>query len=86
MISEETYLKMKELISEYENKKEISDEEEKPYIKVVYIETDFKYNPKYDKNKICECGHPYHRHFDSYENMEAIGCKYCSCFVFKEKK
>lgn len=28
----------------------------------------------------CECGHPYHRHFDSYEvPFEPVGCKYCPC-------
>jgi hypothetical protein len=43
-----------------------------------------KYNPNYDNDKTCICGHPYHRHFDSYENMEAVGCKYCGCNNFEE--
>lgn len=30
------------------------------------------------------CGHPYHRHFDGYEDNEEVGCKYCSCRTFVE--
>ncbi|QIN94725.1 hypothetical protein PP460_gp077 [Streptomyces phage Muntaha] len=30
------------------------------------------------------CEHVYHRHFDSYEDMEPVGCKYCDCFHFEE--
>ncbi len=59
--------------------------EEKPYLEEVVTETIYKYNPKYGDNKECECGHPYYRHFDTYEDMYAIGCKYCSCDHFKEK-
>jgi len=36
-----------------------------------------EYDPKYGENKICTCGHPYYRHFDTYEDMEPVGCKYC---------
>lgn len=43
------------------------------------------YDPKFGDQRICECGHPYHRHFDSYEDMIPVGCKYCVCGVFKEK-
>jgi hypothetical protein len=35
------------------------------------------YNPCYGDNRICICGHPYYRHFDSYEHNDAVGCKYC---------
>lgn len=52
---------------------------EQPYI-------DGKYNPNYGDNRICNCGHVYERHFDSYEDNEAVGCKYCNCFEFKEMK
>lgn len=37
--------------------------------------------PMYDSNfgddRLCLCGHPYYRHFDTYDDMAAIGCKYC---------
>lgn len=43
---------------------------------------DFTYTPAYDGNvgegTLCECGHPYYRHFDTYDSMAPIGCKYCS--------
>ena len=35
-----------------------------------------------DQAAICKCGHPYHRHFDSYENWSPVGCKYCPCRTF----
>jgi len=61
--------------------------QEKPYIKTIktYTKIIIKYNPNYGDNRICECGHAYHRHFDSYEDMDPVGCKYCSCYEFKEK-
>lgn len=40
------------------------------------------WNPNHDQEAECRCGHPYHRHFDSYENMYPIGCKYCECDTF----
>lgn len=42
------------------------------------------YSPGYGDDNICTCGHPYYRHFDTYEDMRNIGCKYCPCdsFVF----
>lgn len=42
------------------------------------------YNPDYGDDRLCICKHPYHRHFDSYENNTAVGCKYCDCFVFMQ--
>jgi hypothetical protein len=45
----------------------------------------YKYNPDFGDDKLCRCGHTYYRHFDTYEKMDAIGCKYCRCFSFKEK-
>lgn len=59
-------------------------EKEPPY----QIMTIFKkiYNPNYGDDRICECGHPYYRHFDSWEDMEPIGCKYCPCGTFVEKQ
>lgn len=45
--------------------------------------------PTYDSNfgddRICECGHPYYRHFDSYDQNYPIGCKYCHCRDFVER-
>jgi hypothetical protein len=43
-----------------------------------------EYNPNYGDNRICLCGHPYYRHFDSYEDMADVGCKYCDCDDFVE--
>jgi hypothetical protein len=40
------------------------------------------YNPAYGDERKCACGHSYYRHFDTYEEMEAVGCKYCECIRF----
>lgn len=55
-----------------------------PYLqKEVILKTITKqYNPNYGDNKLCTCGHPYYRHFDSYEGMAPVGCKYCGCEEF----
>lgn len=45
-----------------------------------------KYNPAYGDDRLCICGHPYYRHFDSYEDNAPVGCKYCSCYTFTEAK
>lgn len=47
---------------------------------------DNRYNPKFDNDNspACTCGHSYERHFDPYENMAAIGCKYCRCHLYQE--
>jgi hypothetical protein len=37
-----------------------------------------------DQDAPCLCGHSYYRHFDSWDGMEPIGCKYCECWTFKE--
>lgn len=84
MITEETYQKMKELVAEYEAKP--TNKLNKPYISDYEVVTIRKYNPHYGDNRECECGHDYHRHFDSYENMEVVGCKYCGCGEFVEKE
>lgn len=49
----------------------------------IYIEK--VYNPKYGDNKVCICGDSYEKHFDSWDEMTACGCKYCECDHFKEK-
>lgn len=43
------------------------------------------YRPDYGDNRICWCGHPYYRHFDTYDDMSHVGCKYCGCSNFKEE-
>lgn len=56
-----------------------------PYLEYEYKATIKKYNPNYGDNRMCVCGHPYHRHFDPYEDMDEVcGCKYCSCRSFIE--
>ena len=58
---------------------------EQPYIEKKIVAIIKGYNPKYGDNRICICGHPYYRHFDPYEDMLNVGCKYCECFEFTEK-
>ena len=36
-----------------------------------------------DQLEKCKCGHAYERHFDSYEDMYPVGCKYCECWTFE---
>ena len=55
-------------------------------IKETIEECMLPYNKDFGDNKECICGHAYYRHFDTYDNMEPIGCKYCDCYEFKEKK
>ena len=43
-----------------------------------------KYDKNFGDNRICKCGHTYYRHFDSYDNMAPVGCKYCGCREFVE--
>lgn len=57
---------------------------EQPYIIETVVTEVRRYNPNYGNDRWCECGHQYYRHFDTYENMDACGCKYCNCFEFKE--
>ncbi len=57
---------------------------ELPYIFRTEVITHIEYNPKYGDDRVCTCGHSYYRHFDSYNNMAAIGCKYCECGMFIE--
>jgi hypothetical protein len=42
------------------------------------------YDQHYGDDRKCECGHAYYRHYDSYDEMSPIGCKYCKCDVFVE--
>ncbi len=58
---------------------------ELPYIEETITTVIRKYNPKYGDNKICRCWHPYYRHFDTYDYMEPVGCKYCDCYEFESQ-
>ena len=40
------------------------------------------HNPNYPDDNKCLCGHAYYRHFDPYENWDAVGCKHCGCGHF----
>jgi hypothetical protein len=55
-----------------------------PYIYVERVVVNKFYNLNYGDDRTCKCGHAYYRHFDTYEEMEAIGCKYCQCREFVE--
>ena len=57
---------------------------EKPYIEEKKCQVIRCYNPDYGDDRVCKCGHTYYRHFDSYDNMENVGCKYCFCGNFEE--
>lgn len=52
---------------------------ELPYIIKSHIVYTKHYNPDYGDSIKCVCGHIYAAHFDSYNAMEACGCKYCYC-------
>jgi len=90
MLSETTYLEMKKLIEDYESDKLNNQDNtncvELPYLEIISIDISKKFNPKYGDDRICKCGHPYYRHFDTYDGMEACGCKYCECYTFEEAK
>jgi hypothetical protein len=51
-----------------------------------------KRDPKHDQGMACArpgCGHPYERHFDSFDGDREVGCKYCGhsdCEAFVEPK
>lgn len=60
--------------------------EELPYIEETVTTVYRRYNPNYGMDRNCVCGHPYYRHFDSYEDMAPVGCKYCDCRDFVESK
>ena len=59
---------------------------ELPYIITTRVIEDRHYNPNFGDDRICKCGHTYYRHFDTYADMDACGCKYCSCDTFEESK
>lgn len=38
-----------------------------------------RYDENFGNDRLCTCGHPYYRHFDTYDDMRPVGCKYCYC-------
>lgn len=52
-------------------------------VKVEKKSADALWDPDYDQDAECECSHPYHRHFDSYDDWAYVGCKYCPCHTFR---
>lgn len=40
--------------------------------------SEHNYDPNFGDDKLCLCGHSYYRHFDTYDNMSSVGCKYCT--------
>lgn len=58
--------------------------DQQPYIYKEIIKVVREYNPEYGDDRICRCGHAYYRHFDSYDDMADVGCKYCPCTEFVE--
>jgi hypothetical protein len=43
---------------------------EEPYLRREQVIIHKEYNPEYGDDKKCRCGHPYYRHFDSWEDCE----------------
>jgi hypothetical protein len=64
----------------------MSEPDQDPYLTVTESEDKQAYNPEYGSDRLCGCGHVYYRHFDTYDGMEPVGCKYCQCYKFKEAK
>lgn len=69
----------------------VIDEEKEAGSVMAFIrqsETPFKaYDPRVGADRVCareDCGHAYYRHFDTYEEMAPVGCKYCPCEAFLE--
>ncbi len=58
---------------------------DQPYLIETRTEQIRKYNPNYGDDRLCNCEHVYGRHFDGYDDMVAVGCKYCDCFDFVER-
>lgn len=79
-VSYENYLLAKKMVEYFETSlKKLPNQ---PYLVTAEVRMERAYNPDYDEDAECECGHPYYRHFDSYEDMDPCGCKYCRCSTF----
>jgi hypothetical protein len=51
-------------------------------VEVEFLVKSMKYDPQYGFDTLCQCGHTYYRHFDSYEDRLPVSCKYCECTRF----
>lgn len=73
-----------EIVDERDMTSEVNPEGKAPYLitKITVVGYRKQYNPDYGDHKLCRCGHTYYRHFDSYEGMNPVGCKYCGCEEF----
>lgn len=81
MISKEDYQLMKKIVKDYESGAKIDTKS--AYLVTYSVDINKEYNPNFGDDRECQCGHSYYRHFDPYEQMDACGCKYCSCYDFK---
>lgn len=57
-----------------------------PYLATIRNEVVLTYNQQYGDYRVCQCTHVYVKHFDTYEEMAVVGCKYCDCETFTERK
>lgn len=57
--------------------------EEPPYLEEEVIQVVRSFNPRYDQEAKCKCGHQYYRHFDWSDDDDPVGCKYCGCDTFE---
>jgi len=66
----------------------LADGSNAPYIVTGQLQFHIKrvWNKDYQQNKECICGDSYARHFDPYERMAPVGCKYCECMEFRPKE
>jgi len=63
----------------------LNSKDEKTYIEEYLKEIFKEYDKSFGDDRVCNCGHPYYRHFDTYNEMYPCGCKYCECREFNEK-
>ena len=80
MLTKDEAIKIRDLLSTS------NDEELVQVSRGLAIQINRLWNPDIDQDALCNCSHPYHRHFDSYEDMYPIGCKYCGCDTFNDNQ
>jgi hypothetical protein len=70
--------------NQYQKKMPMADIYECIPVRVTIEEEPAVYDPSFGDDRLCRCGHKYYRHFDTYEEMAPVGCKYCPCRTFEE--